>query len=220
MTLEIGDAPVIPGLSFRQYRGPDDHPGMLRVYNAAHEGDGVDDVSTLEQFALNYATLVNCDPLRDILIAEVGGEAVAYARVFWTDQVEGGRSYENFGFVHPKWRRRGIGGAMHRHNEERLLEIAAEHVDVSPKWLSSESMDSALGNVALLERSGYTPVRYFYDMVAPSLEGTAPSGTHRSRPSVTTGARRSRPMRTGSASRRPPSTLRHHSGWSAGTAIR
>lgn len=172
-TLDLADAPGTPGLAFRRYTGAGEHAAMRRVYNAAHEADGLEDVSSVEQFDLNYSTLVNCDPARDIILAEVNGELVAYARVFWADQVGGGRSYENFGFVHPEWRRRGIGGALHRLNEERLGEIAAGHPDIAPKWLSSEAMDSAAGNVALLERSGYSPVRYFYDMVAPTLEGVS-----------------------------------------------
>ena len=93
---------------------------------------------TVEQFNLNYSTLVNCDPPRDMVLAEVDGSLIAYARVFWTDQVDGSRSYENFGFVDPAWRRRGIGGALHRRNEERLREIAATHPDIEVKWLGSE----------------------------------------------------------------------------------
>ena len=171
--LVLPDAPPIPGLRFRRYRGPDEHPAMARVYGAAHEADGLEDVPSLEQFNLNYSTLVNCDPQSDMVLAEVDGELVAYARVFWTDQVDGSRSYENFGFIHPAWRRRGLGMAMHRRNEERLREIAAGHPEVETKWLSSEGMETAVGNAALLARSGYTPVRYFYEMVAPTLEGIA-----------------------------------------------
>ena len=146
---------------------------MLRVYTAVHEHDGLEEVTTLEQLKLNYATLVNCDPARDMVMAEVDGELVAYARVFWNELVEGGRSYENFGFVHPAWRRRGIGTAMHRRNEARLREIAAEHTDVTPKWFGSEGTDTDQGNTALLLGDGYTAARFFYDMVAPTLEGLA-----------------------------------------------
>ena len=163
-------APPIPGLRFRQYAGPADHPAMLRVYGAAHEADGVEEVTSLEQFHLNYATLVNCDPDRDILLAEVDGELVAYARVLWLDLVEGGRSYECFGFVHPTWRRRGIGAAMLRHNEALLREIAAGHA-ATPKWLASEGVDADPGNTALLRGAGYEPARWFYEMVAPTLDG-------------------------------------------------
>jgi GNAT superfamily N-acetyltransferase len=173
--LGISDAPAIRGLAFRGYRGEDDLPAMLLVYNAAHEADGLEEVTTLDDLRRNYATLVNCDPARDILMAEVDGELVAYSRVFWLDLVEGGRSYENFGFVHPAWRRRGIGGAMHRHNERRLREIAAGHEGVEPKWFGSEGIESDPGNTALMRNDGYEAARYFYDMVAPSLDGiTAP----------------------------------------------
>jgi mycothiol synthase len=144
-------------------------PGL--VYTAAHEADGVEEVTTLDDLRRNYANLVNCDPARDIFVAEVTGEVVAYARVFWQELVDGGRSYENFGFVHPAWRRRGIGGALHRLNEDRLREIAAEHPEVDPKWLASESIDADAGCVALLSGDGYAPARYFYEMVAASMEG-------------------------------------------------
>lgn len=165
--------PDIPGLTFRHFRGEADLPGMLHILNAVHEADGVDEVVTLDQLRLNYATLVNCDPERDISVATVDGHVVAYARVFWQNLVEGGRSYENFGVVAPEWRRRGIGGALHRQNEARLREIAATH-DVSPKWLASEGVDDDAGTGALLLGNGYKPVRYFYEMVAPSLEGVQP----------------------------------------------
>jgi mycothiol synthase len=162
---------AVPGLVVRGFRGEDDFPAMLRVYTAAHEADGVEEVTTLDDLRRNYANLVNCDPARDIFVAEVTGEVVAYARVFWQELVDGGRSYENFGFVHPAWRRRGIGGALHRLNEDRLREIAAEHPEVDPKWLASESIDADAGCVALLSGDGYAPARYFYEMVAASMEG-------------------------------------------------
>jgi len=166
--LDIG-APPIRGLRLRRYRGPQDHAEMLRVHQAANAANGIDEVFTLEQFALSYANHVNCDHERDIVLVEVDGTLVAYSRVFWSELVDGGRSYENFGFVHPDWRRRGIGTALHRHNEARLREIAASH-DVAPKWLSSEGADLDVGNSALLAGDGYEIVRYFYEMVAEPLD--------------------------------------------------
>jgi ribosomal protein S18 acetylase RimI-like enzyme len=167
--IEFGAAPIA-GLAFRHFRGEADLPGMLGVYEAAHAADGIEEVTTLEQLRLNYANLVNCDPERDITIVEVDGEIVAYARVFWQDLVDGGRTYECFGFVHPDWRRRGIGGALLRRNESLLREIAAMHEGVTPMWFSSEGIDRDAGNTALLRGAGYQPVRYFHEMVVPTLE--------------------------------------------------
>jgi mycothiol synthase len=168
-TIEM-EAPAVSGLRFRHYRGEEDLSAMLEVYAAVHDADGLEEVTTLDDLRRNYANLVNCDPARDITLAEVDGRLVAYARVFWQSLVEGGRSYECFGFVHPDWRRRGIGGAMLARNEALARQIAAGHADVEPKWLSSESVDTSTGNVALLRREGYQPARFFYDMVAPTLE--------------------------------------------------
>jgi mycothiol synthase len=167
----IETLPVLRGLAIRNYRGEEDLPTMLAVWMAAHEADGVDEVQTLDEMRLSYGTLVNCDPARDILLAEVDGKVVAYARVFWQDLVDGGRSYENFGWVHPRWRRRGIGSTLHRLNEARLREVAAEHDDVEAKWLASESIDADAGAVAILRGDGYQAARFFYDMVARTLDG-------------------------------------------------
>ena len=164
-------APPIDGLTFRRYRGTEEHAEMHRVHQAVAAANSVDEAITLEQFDIAYANHFNCDHERDIVMAEVDGRLVAYTRVFWQDLVDGGRSYENFGFVHPDWRRRGIGIALHRHNEARLREIAAGHPDIEPKWLSSESPDLDVGNIALLRASRYDTVRYYYDMVAEPLEG-------------------------------------------------
>lgn len=167
--LDTIGAPPIAGLRFRGYGGPEDHAEMHRVHQAAAAANGIDEAITVEQMDIAYANHVNCDHERDIVLAEVDGLLVAYARVFWQDLVEGGRSYENFGFVHPDWRRRGIGTALHRRNEARLREIASGHPGIAPKWLSSEGADVDLGNDALLRTDGYEIVRYFYEMLVEDL---------------------------------------------------
>lgn len=169
MSLSL-EVPAVAGVRFRRYGGEADLPAMLDVLLAAHEANNIEEIQTLEQMTLSYRNLVNCDVGRDLLLAEADGQLVAYSRVFWQDLVDGGRSYECFGFVHPAWRRRGIGGAMLVHNEARLREIAAEHPDIAPKYLSSEGAESDVGNTALLTGAGYAPARWFYEMVAASLD--------------------------------------------------
>jgi ribosomal protein S18 acetylase RimI-like enzyme len=60
---------------------------------------------------------------------------------------------------------------MHRHNERLLRSIAAGHEGVAPKYFGSEGIESDPGNTTLLRNDGYEAARYFYDMVAPSLDG-------------------------------------------------
>ncbi|HEY6608564.1 MAG TPA: GNAT family N-acetyltransferase [Candidatus Limnocylindria bacterium] len=175
LTLDLAEAPDVEGLRFRNYTGVEDLPGMLAVWNAVHATDGLEEIQALDDMQRAYSTLVNCDPGRDIVLAEVHGEIVAYARVLWLDLVEGGRAYELFGFVHPTWRRRGIGRALLVHNESRLREIAADHADASPKLFNSEGVEADAGNGALMRAAGYEAVRYWYDMVAPSLDALTPT---------------------------------------------
>jgi mycothiol synthase len=168
--VEIAGAPTIGGLRFRRWRGEADLPGMLEVYNEAHRANGLEELATLAEMRVTYQHLRNCDPARDLVVAEVDGRLVGYARVFWSELNEGGRAYQLFGFIHPEWRGKGIGRALLRHNERRQREIAAEHAGIAPKWLSSESVDSDRGCVRLLESEGYAAVRHYYEMVRPDLE--------------------------------------------------
>lgn len=161
---------AIPGLRFRRFGGESDLPSMVRVCNACHDADGVDEVVTLEGMSVDYANLTNCDPYRDALLAEVDGRLVAYARVEWEDENNGGRTYTSFGFVDPAWRGRGLGRAMLRANEQRLREIADGHQHLRPRWLGSFGADRDERNTRLLLSEGYVVVRHFYDMVRPTLD--------------------------------------------------
>ncbi len=167
----LDDAPAIPGLRFRRFRGPVDYPIMAVIINANHRVNGVDHASTnAEDVARNYDHLLNSDPARDILFAEVNGEAVGYSRVWWQEDSGGTRIYAHFAFFAPEGRGKGIRRALVCHNERRLREIAAEHPAEAPKrfeaWASELEQDWS----AILEGAGYAPARYFYEMVRPDLE--------------------------------------------------
>jgi GNAT superfamily N-acetyltransferase len=123
---------------------------------------------------VDYRNLSNSTLETDIVLALIHGTTVAYSRVFWEDFRDGTRAYHSFGFVHPDWRRKGIGRAMLRHNERRNLEIGAEHAaagDTHERQLVSGGHDANVGNEALLRSEGYTASRHFHHMVRPDLEG-------------------------------------------------
>ncbi len=75
--VRVANAPALPGLVFRRFRGADDFPAMMRVLSASEIADGNERVITLEEIANTYAHLTNSDPDRDVLMAEVAGQLVA-----------------------------------------------------------------------------------------------------------------------------------------------
>ncbi len=170
-TIWVPEAPPIPGLSFRGFQGESDYPNMLALINAAKAFDHDERSDTLEDVIRNYSHLTNCDPYRDMLFAEVDGQPVAYSRLtWWAEEADGSYIYQSFGFVHPQWRRKGLGLAMLHHNQVRLREIAAGHPAETNKLFESFATNFEEGNQALLERDGYQPVRRFYMMTRPDLE--------------------------------------------------
>lgn len=176
----LPDAPKISGLSFRGFQGESDYPKMAAIIQGCKEADQIDRVDTVEDVARNYKHLINSDPYRDMLFAEIDGEAIAYQRVLWREEVDGTRIYMLFGFLLPAWRNKGIGTAMLHQAEKRLTEIAQSHPKGKPSYFESETVDSEILRQAVLEKEGYKAIRYAFNMVRPDLENipnlTLPEG--------------------------------------------
>lgn len=150
-------------------------PAMWAVADAARRADGELDRNTLEGFRAFYRNLEHCDPATDLVIARAGDELVGYARVQWSDTTDGERWYESACFVHPEWRRRGLGTRFLAWTEARRAEIAAEHARTGLDSDHSRSLvtfnhDGDVGGDALLRSAGYEPFRVFYSMLRPDLD--------------------------------------------------
>jgi mycothiol synthase len=168
--IEISDMPAIPGLSFRHFRGPSDFPQMAEAITASADADQVERVTTVENIAVSYAHLTNSDPYQDMIFAEINGEVIGYSRGWWAEEENGPYLYSFVGFLVPAWRRKGIGGAMLRWMESCLLAIAKKHPADRPKFFEAFTSQSEIGLATMLEREGYTPVRYAWEMVRPTLD--------------------------------------------------
>jgi len=166
---DVPDAPVIPGLVFRGFRSESDLPSIVAIYNACAEADRSEEVSTVAGIADRYRPSHNFDPHRDAFIVEVNGEAVATGRLWWRKEDSGTYVYVHVGGVRPEWRRKGIGRALLRLKERRLREIAAAHPQDVPRFFQVFLADSETGTQALVRSEGYTPVRFFFEMVRPTL---------------------------------------------------
>jgi mycothiol synthase len=160
----------IPGLTFRRFRGESDYPAMVNVLQGSKEADQIEEVHTIEDLRRSYANLANCDPRRDVLVAEVDGEVIGYTRVWWLQESDGKRIYLQVTFLLPEWRTTGIGSAMLRHNERRLREIASGHPEDGPRFFEAWAADTERERRALLLGADYRPVRYFYHMMRKNLD--------------------------------------------------
>ena len=165
--IQLGDAPEIPGLTFRYFQGRQDYPEIVRIFNACKRVDGVEYSIGEEDIAHNFDHLENCDPFTDMVFAEIEGEAIAYSRVGWYQESQGDYIYYALGWLDPQWRRKGIGTAILKHNEARLQEIASDHPAEAIKWLQNDHNDTQAGVAALLETNGYQAIRWGLGMRRP-----------------------------------------------------
>jgi GNAT superfamily N-acetyltransferase len=171
--INIPLAPDLPGLMFRNFQGDSDYPKMLALINASKVVDQIDRTDSLEDIIRNYEHLNNCDPYRDMIFAEVYGETIAYGRVEWN--INDDNEWLGFimAFMHPDWRREGIGTAMLRYQENHLRQISKDLLkegiitEETPRYFENISSDTETGKQKLLLNEGYSEVRHFYSMVRP-----------------------------------------------------
>ncbi|MFH0878801.1 MAG: GNAT family N-acetyltransferase [Lentisphaerota bacterium] len=179
-TIIIRNAPIIPGLVFRRFRGETDYPHMAALIDACKVADGIERSTTIEDIAITYRHLENSDPQTDMLFAEVDGQAIAYGRIWWDDLADGNRLYHPFGFLHPDWRHKGIGSVLWMEAERRVGEIASAHPKETPKFFQVEPFTTEKDLIALLESRGYQPCRYethmLRDLGEPFPEAPMPAG--------------------------------------------
>ncbi len=165
--VQLPDAPPIRGLAFRRFRGAVDYARMLHVLEAHTIGHGIEYANTLEEIEFVFSHLTNCDPYRDVLMAEVDGEPIAFSRVWWQSLENGVRLYKSLGFLTPRWQRHGIGGAMLRYNEGLLCQYAGAHPAEITKYLQGWASDREIPAHALFVASGYKSVRVLAEMTRP-----------------------------------------------------
>jgi len=174
--IQLPDAPGIPGLRFRHFRAGRDFEHMAAIVRLSAEVDGTERADTAEELEKYFAHLTNCDPYTDMIFAEVDPgdgretEVIGYSRGTWRIEANGEYRYMFFIRLLPQWRRKGIGDAMLYWIEGRLREIARGHPPEVEKYFLSLAEQGETDLAALLEKNGYGPVRYGFEMVRPDLE--------------------------------------------------
>lgn len=153
-------------------RLPHDLRPVYAVLHASRALEGADAIGSAEHVE-SFLRTSNCDPTRDVLVVEVAGEIVAFGR--WTRQNlrAGDQAYRVSCFIHPAWKRRGIGSAMLRALEDRVREVASDAASAGESFFEAAGIDTDEGQRALLLGAEYAPVRHLYTMVRPDLEDPA-----------------------------------------------
>lgn len=155
----------------RRFLGESDYAQLAAVLTDSEQADGTERVVSADDLAAAYAELANCDPYRDVVLAEVNGKLVGYARGWWWDEANSGPVYGVVGFLAPAWRRRGIGTDLQRWMETRTREVAATHPADLPKLFHVDVRQSQVGAARMIARLGYTAVREFLEMARPIDDG-------------------------------------------------
>ena len=154
----------LSNLRFRTFLGEADYPVITAIINSCKEVDGMNHSTTLEDVRATYTHLVNSDPIRDMLFAEVEGRSVGYTRL-----VAGGWRWQMARF------QRGLRGtripaARHRADTARFRRDAAERnlqptdrirpaFPTAPRFFDNSFTDKEIAKEALLKRAGYQPIR-------------------------------------------------------------
>ena len=167
--IPLPDAPRIAGLRFRAFRDREDYAAISDVSRAANLHDDQDWLPTPEILENEFEHQADFIPRRDLLLAEIDGRVVAWGEA--AREVRDGLSvYATFGAVDPAWRRRGIGGAIHRHQEAHLRTLSSSFDDPGGRVLGAWVGEKEGGAIPLLTADGYVPVRYGFGMRRPTLE--------------------------------------------------
>jgi mycothiol synthase len=159
-------------VQLRSYAGEQDLPAIVEIFNAEHEADQIPWRPTVSDLRAEYSNPNdNFDPKRDVVIAEVDGRPVGVASIEWVDDRDSEQRWHRiFGSVHPALRRRGIGTLLHREAVRRAREVAATHRTERRRVLGVFTGEHQPGGIALAERHGFEPVRWFFDMIRPDLD--------------------------------------------------
>ena len=183
---ELKDAPTIPGLVFRAYRGPEDLAGMAAVHAGSKEQDKIDPLSsrdylpTLEDLRRDFANLTPGNP--NLLLIEINGQTVGYNKLDWWTEAKDGRVYLHSGWLLPGWRGKGIGRAAWHWSQDRARKLAAEQGLTAKAVLAANSSTTEPEKETLAINEGYTLVRNLSDMKFEDfarlevLAATLPSG--------------------------------------------
>jgi mycothiol synthase len=157
------------GLSLRPVRWPEEATTLTDINNTGRVATGNLEVLTVEGLRNSYSHLVNSDISLDLRLAEHEGRPVAYTRVEWQDENRGMRLHVQVLATRPD-APVGTLDALIDWTEPRIRAIAATLPQDRPGTFGAFLNMETPAHRATLEARGYRAVRFFCNMVRPTLE--------------------------------------------------
>lgn len=155
-----------------------DIPDLVRLWNEMFAADGLNERRGIEQFTALYARVTpSQDPCADVIVAELEGTAVGYARHHWVDTADGVREHRVWIFAGPDYR----GGTAERLQDAadqraRAVAIAQGPID-RPRMLGAWASDRQAWRIRMLEARGFHAERWTFEMERPTLDDIHVPGT-------------------------------------------
>ncbi|HEV7605430.1 MAG TPA: GNAT family N-acetyltransferase [Candidatus Limnocylindrales bacterium] len=171
--LELDGAPAIPGLRTRSFLDASDYERLSTLLIAAHTSDGIPWMPTPTELRLEMEAGEGADPIHDVVLTEADDRVVAAAGVERAMR-DGVPTYEIWGAVDPAFRRRGLGTALLGWNLARVRVRASREDPGTPVTVRAFAQDTETGHRVLIDKAGFEPIRHFYLMRRPTLDGVHP----------------------------------------------
>jgi mycothiol synthase len=167
-------------ISLRGYRGPQDHEMIAQITQRYWDEIGLERVITNEEIALSLKYMDNFDPHFNLVIAELGEQPLGLAMVHWFQEMNGPRIYRHIIRVVEAGSKLGIEELLLSFAEARLRKLARRHSPGLEKIFVTGVPNSTPSQIEMLERHGYEPERYFFEMLRdlslPIQEYVLPQG--------------------------------------------
>lgn len=155
--------PLAHQLTRRPYR-PADAAALADLMNTLERHGGGNPSHSGDELHRLISTMVAVPESDSTLLLDSAGLVAAG---FTTTPPAAGTLQYLTGGVHPAWRGRGIGRALVAHHLARARAIHGARSDGTPWQLMAHNQCGDGDAARLLQRFGFRPVRYWFDMAAP-----------------------------------------------------
>ena len=148
-----------------------DLPVLVDLINVADAVDGMERGTSLQEMEENFGR-PSLDPKRDVFLAEVESQVVAYG-CLTTERDEHTCVFRLQGEVHPEWRGQGIGTQM----MDRMMAAAQARraeLDDQTVYVSAGCVAGEEDRESLFRSFGLAPARYFFKMTCQPLDDRIP----------------------------------------------